>query len=71
VQDVLSEGDEISVKVIEIDPSGKIRLSRKEILRGEGGGEPAAGRTEEGPAPRVEWGPPGGREISRERERKR
>ncbi|MFQ5532934.1 MAG: polyribonucleotide nucleotidyltransferase, partial [Candidatus Methylomirabilales bacterium] len=33
VQDVLSEGEEVSVKVIEIDPSGKIRLSRKEVLR--------------------------------------
>lgn len=71
VQDVLSEGDEIRVKVIEIDPSGKIRLSRKEILRAEGGGGPTAGRTEEGPTQPMEWGPRGGREISQERERKR
>ncbi len=33
VQDVLSEGDEVLVKVIEIDPNGKIRLSRKMALR--------------------------------------
>jgi polyribonucleotide nucleotidyltransferase len=33
VQDVLSEGDEVLVKVIEIDPSGKMRLSRKMALR--------------------------------------
>ncbi len=33
VGDVLSEGDEVVVKVIEIDPNGKIRLSRKGALR--------------------------------------
>jgi polyribonucleotide nucleotidyltransferase len=33
VQDVLSEGDEVLVKVIEIDSSGKMRLSRKMALR--------------------------------------
>ncbi len=33
VQDVLSEGDEVAVKVIEIDGSGKMRLSRKMALR--------------------------------------
>ena len=33
VADVLSEGDMVGVKVIEIDPSGKIRLSRKSALR--------------------------------------
>jgi len=32
VTDVLSEGDRISVKVIEIDRQGKIRLSRKDAL---------------------------------------
>jgi len=32
VQDVLKEGDEINVKVLEIDRSGKIRLSRKEAM---------------------------------------
>lgn len=32
VTDVLNEGDEVPVKVIEIDRQGKIRLSRKEAL---------------------------------------
>ena len=32
VSDVVSEGEEISVKVLEIDKQGKIRLSRKELL---------------------------------------
>ncbi len=32
VTDVLQEGDEITVKVLEIDRQGKIRLSRKEAL---------------------------------------
>jgi polyribonucleotide nucleotidyltransferase len=32
VRDVVKEGDEIMVKVIEIDKQGKIRLSRKEAL---------------------------------------
>jgi polyribonucleotide nucleotidyltransferase len=33
VQDVLSEGDEVAVKVIEVDGNGKMRLSRKIALR--------------------------------------
>jgi polyribonucleotide nucleotidyltransferase len=33
VTDVLQEGDEVVVKVIEIDKMGKIRLSRKEAMR--------------------------------------
>jgi polyribonucleotide nucleotidyltransferase len=32
VTDVLQEGDEVMVKVLEIDKQGKIRLSRKEAL---------------------------------------
>jgi polyribonucleotide nucleotidyltransferase len=36
VEEVLSEGDEVMVKVIDIDKSGKIRLSRKEVLESEG-----------------------------------
>lgn len=35
VTDVLKEGDEVLVKVLEIDRDGKIRLSRKEALQGE------------------------------------
>jgi len=33
VEDVLKEGEEIMVKVIEVDKAGKIRLSRRELLR--------------------------------------
>jgi polyribonucleotide nucleotidyltransferase len=33
VTDELNEGDEVTVKVIEIDKTGRIRLSRKEALR--------------------------------------
>jgi polyribonucleotide nucleotidyltransferase len=33
VEDVLKEGDEVTVKVIEVDKSGKIRLSRRELLK--------------------------------------
>ena len=36
VTDILKEGDEVNVKVLEIDKQGKIRLSRKEAL-GENG----------------------------------
>jgi len=35
VTDVLQEGDEVMVKVLEIDKSGKMRLSRKEALDAE------------------------------------
>jgi len=39
VSDVLKEGDEVYVKVLEVDRQGKIRLSRKEAMAemGEGG----------------------------------
>jgi len=36
VSDVIKEGDVIPVKVLEVDRSGKIRLSRKEALKEEG-----------------------------------
>jgi polyribonucleotide nucleotidyltransferase len=41
VTDVVREGDVIDVKVLEIDKSGKIRLSRKEALRDTPGKEAA------------------------------
>ena len=41
VRDELKEGEQIAVKVINIDPTGKIRLSRKALLQ-EQGGAPAA-----------------------------
>jgi polyribonucleotide nucleotidyltransferase len=37
VRDVVNEGDEVMVKVLEIDRQGRIRLSRKELLTKEGG----------------------------------
>ncbi len=36
VTDALKEGDEVLVKVLEIDRQGKIRLSRKEAMRERG-----------------------------------
>ncbi|MBI5406884.1 MAG: polyribonucleotide nucleotidyltransferase [Nitrospirae bacterium] len=36
VSDVLKEGDEVLVKVIEVDKQGKIRLSRKDALKEKG-----------------------------------
>jgi len=59
VRDELKEGEQLMVKVINIDPTGKIRLSRKALLQpeegagagaasapagGEGGGRPDQGR---------------------------
>jgi len=41
VTDVLKEGDEVMVKVLEVDRQGKIRLSRKEALQ-ETGDAPAS-----------------------------
>ncbi len=43
VSDVLKEGDEVMVKVLEIDRQGKIRLSRKEALQETGNGPSGAG----------------------------
>jgi polyribonucleotide nucleotidyltransferase len=39
VEDVLKLGDQVEVKVIEIDPQGKVRLSRRELLGPGPGGE--------------------------------
>jgi polyribonucleotide nucleotidyltransferase len=40
VRDVLKEGEQIMVKVINIDPSGKVRLSRKALLAPDEGTAP-------------------------------
>ena len=65
VRDELEEGQQLLVKVIAIDASGKIRLSRKALLEeeggpaGEGGGEGGAAPTAgSAPAPR-DHGPEG------------
>ena len=46
VRDELKEGQQILVKVINIDPTGKIRLSRKALLQDEApeGGSSRPGR---------------------------
>ena len=36
VTDVLKEGDQVRVKVLEVDRSGKIRLSRREAMADDG-----------------------------------
>jgi polyribonucleotide nucleotidyltransferase len=43
VSDVLKEGDEVMVKVLDVDKQGKIRLSRKEALLETGNGPSGAG----------------------------
>lgn len=43
VEDVLKLGDEVEVKVIEIDPQGKVRLSRRELLGAPEGEGPSRG----------------------------
>ena len=42
VRDELKEGQQVLVKVINIDPTGKIRLSRKALITPEEGGAPPA-----------------------------
>jgi polyribonucleotide nucleotidyltransferase len=83
VRDELAEGEQVMVKVINIDPSGKIRLSRKALLEEEGGPEGAPEGGGEGGehaprphAPREHGhrdgpprGPRGGRDGSRDRRR--
>ncbi|MEK6299608.1 MAG: polyribonucleotide nucleotidyltransferase [Acidobacteriota bacterium] len=64
VRDELEEGQQLLVKVINVDPSGKIRLSRKAVLREERG-EPAEESGDRQPdgdrPPRDDRGPRGPR----------
>ena len=46
VRDELKEGEQMMVKVINIDPSGKVRLSRKALLAPDEGTEPRHPRPE-------------------------
>lgn len=49
VEDVLKVGDEVKVKVMEVEPTGKVRLSRKALLeRPQGGGEDGGGDRDRG-----------------------
>ena len=73
VRDELQEGEQVLVKVINIDPSGKIRLSRKALLAEEEGDAGASSPPPEGGpevdrprGPRPE-GPRGGRGPQRRR----
>jgi polyribonucleotide nucleotidyltransferase len=60
VRDELKEGEQVLVKVINIDPSGKIRLSRKALIEPPEGGVPSGegggGARSEGERPRREGG---------------
>jgi polyribonucleotide nucleotidyltransferase len=64
VRDELKEGEQLLVKVINVDPSGKIRLSRKALLTEGGEGSPA-------PAAQSQGGGSEGGAPRRERERRR
>ena len=52
VRDEVREGEQIEVKVVNIDPSGKVRLSRKPLLK-EGEGDKPRYSTEEKAANRA------------------
>ena len=56
VRDELKEGEQIMVKVINIDPSGKVRLSRKALLA------PDEGTSPRDPRPVHDGPPPGDRD---------
>jgi polyribonucleotide nucleotidyltransferase len=49
VEDFLKEGDEVEVKVLEVDRMGKVRLSRKVLLPPPPGGVPPSGGGDRGP----------------------
>ncbi|HVC18470.1 MAG TPA: polyribonucleotide nucleotidyltransferase [Vicinamibacterales bacterium] len=59
VHDELKEGEQVLVKVINIDPTGRIRLSRKALLQEEGGA--AGGDSHDGDQPHHAPHPQGGR----------
>ena len=52
VQDVVQEGDAIRVRVIDIEPSGRIKLSRKAIILEELGEDPEPPAPPRGDRPR-------------------
>ena len=66
VRDELNEGDQVLVKVINVDPSGKVRLSRKALLPTPEDGNGAQGSSDSaGGPPPSKTGPPRGRPRSR------
>jgi polyribonucleotide nucleotidyltransferase len=72
VRDELKEGEQLLVKVINVDPSGKIRLSRKALLQegGEGGGASTAGPAPGSGSGSSEPQPTGGGEGGERRRRR-
>ena len=60
VNDVVSRGDMIKVKVLALDPQGRIRLSRRALLEDVGVLEPSTGGGDDHRPPRRD-GPPRGR----------
>jgi len=60
VEDVVKVGDEILVKVVEIDPQGRINLSRKALLGGVSGNGNYAGRGPRPPREQRDWSAPAG-----------
>src|SRR5260370_8246543 len=59
-EDVVSVGDEITVMAIEVDPQGRVNLSRRAALSGElpSAAELESERGGRGGLPRWWWGPP-------------
>jgi polyribonucleotide nucleotidyltransferase len=74
VHDEVKEGDQVLVKVVSIDPSGKIRLSRKALLEEAQGGESEGASGGDGhggpsgPHPHGSRGPSGGHGRDRDRD---
>ena len=64
VRDELQEGDQVLVKVINVDPSGKVRLSRKALLPAPADA-PADGRDDDMARVGAPSGPPRGRSRNR------
>ena len=69
VTDEIHEGDEVLVKVIDIDAQNRVRLSRKAAVREKEGGAPATTAAPDAGPPRRS-GPPRDRGRERERERR-
>ena len=71
VHDEVKEGDQVLVKVVSIDPSGKIRLSRKALLEEAQGGTPSEGGGGEGGGSHAHAGQSHGGGHGRDRDRDR
>jgi polyribonucleotide nucleotidyltransferase len=63
----LAEGDQVLVKVINIDPQGKVKLSRKAVLREQAGGASPDGEPEQPRGPEEQRSRPRGERHGRGR----